>query len=311
MAYLLWGTAVTRQEITVLCKDTMGEFLGAAGSDDPFAWDRLIDTAAADVCRATDCFSMVVDADVTANQATYCLPQLYRITGVFWTDAALKKQQLIETLPSDLDYRRIGWRNDPPGSPQFFMPMGLNEFWLYPTPDTSSLIYPYSDLVVQSVPLYNAAQLSSIARPFVSTDAGYTLRITGGAGFNTGAFTIVSVESGMATVDRPAADFLSSGGTAALSVGGLYVEGFGVPAGLWPNQSDQCPLPDRAHMCIVYRACMLRVIQKPTQENLARRPILQEEYERAKGKLGREARLFSQAANHADNQRLNPAGGYY
>ena len=55
---------MTRQEITVLCKDTLGEFLGAPGSDDPFAWDRLIDTAAADVCRATDCFSLVVGADV-------------------------------------------------------------------------------------------------------------------------------------------------------------------------------------------------------------------------------------------------------
>ena len=298
---------MTRQEITVLCKDTMGEFLGAVGSDDPFAWDRLIDTAAADVCRATDCFSMVVDADVTANQATYCLPQLYRITGVFWTDAALKKQQLIETLPSDLDYRRCGWRNDPPGSPRYFMPMGLNEFWLYPTPDTNSLIYSYTDLTIGATP----TQVSSASRPFVDGDAGYTMRITGGEGFSTGAFTIVSVTSGIATLERPAGTGSSSGGSASLSIGGLYVEGFGVPTGVWPSQSDQCPLPDRAHMCLVYRSCMLRAIQKPTQENLARRTMLQEEYERAKGKLGREARLFSQATNHADNQRLDAVGGYY
>ena len=292
---------MTRQEIMVLCKDTMGEFLGAPGSDDPFAWDRLIDTAAADVCRATDCFSTVVDADVVANQATYCLPQLYRITGVFWSDASRKKQQLTETLPSDLDYRRLGWRNDPPGSPQYFLPLGLNDFWLYPTPDTSSLVYTYADLALQTSPL----QVASAARPFTVSDVGYTLRITAGTGFETGAYTIVSAAGGIATLDRPAGTGLSTGAVAALSIGGLYVEGFGVPTGLWPNQSDQCPLPERAHMCLVYRACMLRAIQKPTQENLARRPMLQQEYERAKGKLGREARHLSQATNHADNQRLN------
>lgn len=298
---------MTRQEITVLCKDTLGEFLGAPGSDDPFAWDRLIDTAAADVCRATDCFSLVVGADVVANQATYCIPQLYRLTGVFWTDGTLKKQQLIETLPADLDYRRIGWRDDPAGSPQYFLPLGLNEFWLYPVPDTSSLTYSYSDLVVQVNPL----QVASIARPFVSSDVGYTLRISGGTGFNTGAYTIISVAGGVATLDRPAGATASAAGTAALSMGGLYLEGFGVPLGLWPNQSDACPLPERAHMCVVYRACLLRIIQKPTQENLARREMLEQEYSQAKGKLSREARGFSQATNHADNQRLDAAGRYW
>lgn len=298
---------MTRQQITVLCKDTLGEFLGAPGSDDPFAWDRLIDTAAADVCRATDCFSMVVGAEIVANQATYCLPQIYRLTGVFWTDAALKRQQLIETLPSDLDYRRIGWRNDPAGSPQYFLPLGLNEFWLSPTPDTSSLVFTYSDLVIQS----NTLKVASAARPFVAGDAGYTLRITSGTGFSTGAYTVISAAAGIATLDRPIGTAASSAGAASLSIGGLYVEGFGVPTGLWTSQSDECPLPERGHMCVAYRACLLRIIQKPTPENLARRPMLEQEYTQAKGKLGREARGFSQATNHGDNQRLTNRMQYW
>ena len=168
-------------------------------------------------------------------------------------------------------------------------------------PDMSSLIYAYADLAIQTNPL----QVASVGRPFVSSDVGYTLRINGGMGFNTGAYTIISVASGLATLDRPAGTGGSTAGAASLSIGGLYLEGFGVPLGMWPGQSDACPLPDRAHMCVVYRACLLRIIQKPTQENLARREMLEQEYSQAKGKLGREARGFSQATMNADNQRVN------
>lgn len=293
---------MTRQEITALCKDTLGEFLGAPGSDDPFAWDRLIDTAAADVCRATECLSLTVGADIAANQAVYCLPQLLRITGVFYEGADRQIRQLTECAPQDLDYRFCGWRGDPPSTPRFILPTGLNAFRLYPTPDTSSAIYSYADLVLQTDP----TGVASTARPFVAGDAGSVLRITGGTGFTGGAYTIESVSAGVATLDRPAGTGGSTQGLAVLTTGGLSIEGIGVATNaMWPNPTDECPIVERGQMAVIYRACLLRIIQKPTAENAARRPMLQAEYDQAKGKLGREVRQYSQATNHADQQRLN------
>jgi hypothetical protein len=81
----------------------------------------------------------------------------------------------------------------------------------------------------------------------------------------------------------------------AVSGYGLVFEGYAVPGATWDALTANCPLPDRAHMCVMYKACLLRIIQNPTQENLARRPMIAEEFATEKGKLEAEVRRFTAA----------------
>ena len=61
--------------------------------------------------------------------------------------------------------------------------------------------------------------VSSVARPFLSSDVGSFLNITGGTGFNTGAFTISSVSNGVAVLSSSAGVANSTGGNAQLTNG--------------------------------------------------------------------------------------------
>lgn len=69
----------------------------------------------------------------------------------------------------------------------------------------------YTDLV-----LATATTLTSAAHPFSANDVGNILNITGGTGFTTGRYQIVSVAVTTATVDRNAGTGGSTGGTGNL-----------------------------------------------------------------------------------------------
>jgi hypothetical protein len=100
-------------------------------------------------------------------------------------------------------------------------------------------------------------------------------------------------------------------GTATLSTGGLYIEGLLTPGDTWDNQTDTCPLPTRAHLAVVWRTAIMRCVQFPIEENLARIPFLKEEYRLAKGYLEAEVSRLTQSTQHADRSRFPFGGGYY
>ncbi|MGO8670985.1 MAG: hypothetical protein ACLQVD_06450 [Capsulimonadaceae bacterium] len=307
--------ALTRQQIKTMASHQLGEFLGTRGADSPFLYDTLVNMATDDVARSTDCYAGSVGTDVVAGQSTYSLPQLYKIRGAFWTDGSGDKIELVETTTPELDDRfsnlatSAGWRNAPPGDPIYFVTRGMNILLLYPTPDTSSFVFGYTDLMIQP----NVYQVASAGqRPFAASDTGYTLRIACGNGFNTGIYMVLAVDSnGVATLDSPAGMPGATGGIATLSTGGLLVEGFLAPGESWPAASSVCPLPERAHIAVVWRTAMLRAIQFPTPENQARLPMLDTEFKRQKAMLAAEVSRLTPATSHADFHRFPFGGGYY
>ncbi len=84
---------------------------------------------------------------------------------------------------------------------------------------------------------------------------------------------------------------------------GLTVEGYRVPSSDWPGEGDECPLPEIAHMGIVFGACRLRIAELPTPENLARLPLIERMYQESRAKLEREI------ATHTDATRRGFGAG--
>jgi hypothetical protein len=75
----------------------------------------------------------------------------------------------------------------------------------------------YTDLVIGGT----NTQLTSVAFPFDSTDVGNCLQVTGGTGFTTGLYEVVSVSGITATMDRAVGTAASTGGTGNL--GGAHL----------------------------------------------------------------------------------------
>src|SRR6516225_9792456 len=76
----------------------------------------------------------------------------------------------------------------------------------------------YTDLVIGSTG--NENQLTSAANPFGSTSPGNVINISGGTGFQTGLYRILSVSGSTATMDQGVGTANSTGGTGNL--GGAF-----------------------------------------------------------------------------------------
>lgn len=76
----------------------------------------------------------------------------------------------------------------------------------YPTPAVTT----YTDLVIDAT---TNTKVTSAAFPFTSASPGRCLRISGGTGFTTGLYYVVSQAAGVATLDRAVGTTSSTGGT--------------------------------------------------------------------------------------------------
>lgn len=282
------------------------ETLGQPGGESTVLYDSLIDVAAGEIARLTDCYFGKRMADVVASQPDYTPSDIYSYTNVFWIDTTGIRYRLFETSNEELDQNDMAsvggasiWRNISVGNPQYFCRNDENSIRLYPTPQSSSFVYTYSDLAIQS----SVYQITSSARPFVSGDVGSILRISAGTGFTVGIYNILSVSSGIATVDNPLGTASSTSGSAILSTGGLYVEGHAVPGNTWSNATDNCPLPERAQESLCWRVAVLRCMQLPGPGPLMRLPMLKAEYASQLKMLQAEQFRATSSTRHADHQR--------
>lgn len=71
----------------------------------------------------------------------------------------------------------------------------------------------FTDLTIGAA---DATKVSSAANPFAADHIGNTLRISGGTGFTAGVYEVVSVASGVATLDRAAGTVGAAGGSGRL-----------------------------------------------------------------------------------------------
>jgi len=293
---------MTRTQIKAAALQILGEDSGTPGLDSIYMMDTWVNTAADEIARATDCYYGAVTLEVVAGQPLYSAPQIYKLKAASWVDSSGNRVILQQSSPAGLDGRFSGWRNQPSGSPAYYAAEGANLIRLYPAPDTSSLLFAYTDLVINS-----DGSVSSASRPFLMSDVSRTLRVTGGTGFVPTSYTVMSVAGGTALLNTPPGTALSTGGQAILSYGGLTAEGYLTPADSWPLPAQNCPLPDRAHMAVVWRLAKFRAIQFPTPENIARVGLIDNEYKRALGLLEAEAHRMTADTSHADMHR-NPFG---
>ena len=291
--------SLTRQDITNRCRLLLGEELGTESSETSFIYNTLIDTAVDEMCGKSDAYWASVETDVVANVSLYCCPQIYKVEGVTYRGADGTIHVLQETSSMNLDGTNRTWRNDLAAPPRYFVSQGLNQIVLYPVPDTSSSVFSYIDLVIGTV-TSTQSTVTSVARPFVTSDVGSSLIVSGGTNFNINAFRIVAVSGVTATVDGILGTAAATGGIASLSQGGLTIEGFGTPTGTWAVQSALCPLPDRFHMCLIWRVCIMRAGMHPSKENIAKMPWISEEYKTAMGLLEAQAAQFTRGIRHGD-----------
>lgn len=82
----------------------------------------------------------------------------------------------------------------------------------------------FTDLVIDAV---TNTKISSSGNPISSSHVGNTINITGGTGFTTGRYQVISVAAGVATMDRAVGTTGSTGGTGKL--GGAVASLAGAP----------------------------------------------------------------------------------
>jgi len=133
---------MTRAEMVNLSDRLLLAAFGSPFADDPITPGEpggLLDIAADEVCRSTDCFFDVQSTGLVAGQATYCAPTLYRVTDVYCLDAAGKVTLLIARTPADLTRSLgAGWRDSATADPpQYLVWEGATRVRLSPTPSVT------------------------------------------------------------------------------------------------------------------------------------------------------------------------------
>lgn len=308
----------TRGELKTRLQRTLRELFGTDQNNAFWTLDDDITNAASELAEATYAYYGRESTDVFTGQEEYCgAPSIFRITTVTatWADGSTQilKQMRGESIDNSEMWWQQNWRSSPEsGNPWFYVPLGLNRIKIYPVPNYTSDLYDYTDLEIGT----NTRTLTSAARPFVSTDVPangapqYVINITGGTGFNTGQYRVISVASGIATVDRSVGTTSSTGGVGSLSQGGITVEGYStLPGGVWASDDAECPLPTTAHDAVMLGAAIQRSIEFPAENN-TRLAQIQARYSELRGKLGRRAGTQSRAtADHAGSS--NQQGGTY
>lgn len=294
-----------RSEINSNIAENCSEQFGTTGEASAvFAYQKLVSDACDTHSRKTRCYWQVSNLPIIANQARYGAPDILEMQciTVFTADGNI---HLVDPAnePAMDDWGGSTWRSQTAGTqPLTIITQGLNSFLLSPAPSFSSSVYSYVDMVLGSTTDANGnavSTASSVARPFTAADVNLFVNVTGGTGFTAGWYRIVSVAGGVATLLTTAGTAGSVAGAGVLTSGGLWVEGPGVPGQTWENPGDTCPLPDRAHMGVVWLASMQRIISSrtlSTGEKQWRYAMCKENYEEHCGMLEREARTITYAS---------------
>jgi len=295
-----------RRDMFALGRSFMGERFGSQAEADYQAWNLLLTQGADEVARNAHCYYKPVTTPVVAGVSTYCSPEIIQLEGGFVFTADGVMHALDVSTPQAMDDWFASWRTaQPQDQPDTLITMGLNNAVLYPAPN-------YSSVVAQTTTLQLTADggglvVSDPSRPFVAGaapdgDVGLYLNITDGLGFIVGWYRITDVdELGNATLASGAGTAGSSQGSASLTSGGLWLEGPSVPGSSWDGEDNPCPLPERAHMAVVWQACAWRVIAYPTPENRARQPLIQQNLKNALGLLEHEVKRFTTATRVPSN----------
>ena len=143
-----------RAEMVTRAKAILGETEGMDGDGSPFEWNSLLSQAADDLCRGVHCYYKRFGLVLTAGQADYCPPPIYRLAGVYLRNPATGGViQLTEAGKQDLYGRGGGYPYIYPGYyygagdlrqplpsavPLVFLWGGLSDITVSPAPDAAT-----------------------------------------------------------------------------------------------------------------------------------------------------------------------------
>jgi hypothetical protein len=294
------------QHIAANSGDTFGT---PGGAEQIFAYQKLTTQAFDEVARRTRCYWKSTSMPLQANVAQFACPQILEMQALtmFTSDGNPHLVDPATTAGMD-DWAGVSWRNLQAGGQVYTAIMqGMNLGVLNPAPSFNSQVYSYVDLVLGSSTDANGnpvSTASSAARPFVDTpapagDINLFLNIPSGAaaGFVPGWYRIVSVADGVATLIALAGTSGSTGGSASLTSGGLWMEGPGVPGdGTWDDLNDECPLPEVAHFTGMWLAVIWRCMRTVNPENQWRYNAAKEQFTDGLASLLVETKTFTYAS---------------
>jgi len=128
---------MTRGDIKAAVRATAQAYFGTADEIDPILLNLWIDWTAEDICRGVDSLYLSISQDIVANQATYCLPDVFYIEAceIVLASALSKPIGILTTQRMSATYP--WWRTspDPSGEPRVCVTQGFGSLILYPTPN--------------------------------------------------------------------------------------------------------------------------------------------------------------------------------
>ena len=128
---------MTRGAIKIRIAQLLGLSIGDSAYGDPFAMDSALNRVTDEFAGpGMDCYWTSETGDVTASQAEYCAPTMYKLKGAYWLDSSSNWQPLYPSTPQKMDRTVSNWRNNQSNATlQYIVFEGANRFVLYPTPN--------------------------------------------------------------------------------------------------------------------------------------------------------------------------------
>lgn len=87
----------------------------------------------------------------------------------------------------------------------------------------------------------------------------------------------VTTAVGSSFILTPAPNYNSAYDPTGVNPGGYTVEGIAIPGHSWDALTAECPLPTQIHPAIIDLACLYRISQFPTKDNLTRAQMIREQ----------------------------------
>jgi hypothetical protein len=147
----------------------------------------------------------------------------------------------------------------------------------YPAPtDSAESSTQVTILEVSAVTVYDASGNLHTLQP--ETEQGMDSNWAGWRTWlaNTCPYFAVTTTFGGPIILTPTPNYNSAYDPTFMTPGGFTIDGPCLPALSWAAATAECPLPSQAHNAAVLGACVRRIIQNPTKDNLARLPGIKE-----------------------------------
>jgi len=145
----------------------------------------------------------------------------------------------------------------------------------YSAPTSTAETANVAVIEVYAVTAYDSAGVLHTMQP--ATIPGMDSSSPGWRSWGAGTCPSYAVSLGLTSfLLTPAPNYNSVYDPMGITPGGYTVEGPCIPGHSWDALTAECPLPTQIHEAVVALACLYRIVDRPTKENLARVDLLRD-----------------------------------